>query len=76
MTMQDAAGGEASGEAAISANSPPREISIDEPRVRQILNIPESIRVVAVTPLGYPDEAPAPRSRKPSDELVCMETYR
>ena len=48
----------------------------DEAKIRQILGIPESVRVVAVTPLGYPDEAPAPRSRKSLTELACMEKYR
>jgi len=35
----------------------------------QVLNLPDGAVVVAVTPLGYPDEAPAPRPRKNPDAI-------
>ena len=41
----------------------------DEKAVKEALGIPKHIRVVALTPLGYPDEDPAPRSRKSLNEI-------
>jgi len=49
--------------------------SFDEKRVKEILGIPEGIRVVAMTPLGYPTDSPAERPRKNLDEIVCYERY-
>jgi len=42
----------------------------DEKIVKKALNIPENIRVVALTPLGYPDEAPEPRARNSMDQIT------
>lgn len=42
----------------------------DEEIVREALGVPESHRIVALTPLGYPDEDPPAKNRKPSVELV------
>jgi len=47
----------------------------DESKVKEALGVPENIRVVASTPLGYPDEAPAARSRKGLDEIVSYNRY-
>ena len=38
--------------------------------IKELLGIPESIRVVALTPLGIPAEAPEPRPRKSMEELA------
>ena len=38
--------------------------------VRKALGVPDNIRVVASTPLGYPAEAPPSRNRKSLDEIV------
>jgi nitroreductase len=43
--------------------------------IRPVLNIPEDKYVCCVLTLGYPDEAPAPRPRKPMEELVRYETW-
>ncbi|HHV59723.1 MAG TPA: nitroreductase [Clostridiaceae bacterium] len=48
----------------------------DEKMVKEILNVPDNVRVVAITPLGYPDESPAPRPRKKLEDIVCFETYK
>lgn len=48
---------------------------IYEGKLRQALGIPPSVRVVAVTPLGYPDEAPKPRRRKALAEIVYRERW-
>lgn len=49
--------------------------NFNEKKVKEILGIPDEVRVVAVTPLGYPAESPAPRPRKQPDEIVCYERY-
>ncbi len=46
-----------------------------EDRVKEILGIPDHIRVVALLPLGYPAEEPAARPRKPLNEIVCYEKW-
>ena len=48
----------------------------DEQSVREILDIPNAARVVAMTPLGYPAEDPAPRPRKQTAEVVTFNGYR
>ncbi len=46
-----------------------------EDEVKKILKIPEPVRVVAVIPLGYPDESPSQRDRKDFDEIICFEKF-
>lgn len=48
----------------------------DEEAVKEILGIPGNVRVVSMTPLGYPERFPAPRPRKSLSEIVCYERYR
>lgn len=47
-----------------------------EEKVRELLGIPEDVRVIALTPLGYPDEAPEKTPRKNLEELVVYERYQ
>jgi len=47
----------------------------DEKVVKETLGIPENIRVVALTPLGYPDEAPLYKERKSMDEMVSRNKW-
>lgn len=47
-----------------------------EDKVREILGVPEDVRVVALTPLGYPDEAPERTPRKNLEELVLYDRYQ
>jgi len=42
---------------------------------KKILNIPEEVRVVAMTPLGYPNQPPSRKFRKRLDQIVCYEKY-
>jgi len=49
--------------------------NFNENAVKEILDIPENVRVVAITPLGYPKEVPSPRPRKSLSEIVCYEKY-
>ncbi len=47
----------------------------DAEQVKRILGIPENLSVVALSPLGYPAETPAPRPRKALAEIVHYEKY-
>lgn len=49
--------------------------AFDENLAKKALGVPDNIRVVASTPLGYPDENPNPRPRKPIDEVRCFNKY-
>lgn len=46
-----------------------------EDMVKEILRIPDDVRVVAITPLGYPAEKPNAKSRKSLEEIVCYDKY-
>jgi len=50
--------------------------SFKEDKVREILEIPEDVRVVAMTPLGYLDEAPEMTPRKNIEELIRYDRYQ
>jgi len=50
--------------------------AFSEKEVKRILRIPEELTVIALLPIGFPDEAPAPRVRKPLKEIVFIEKYR
>jgi nitroreductase len=47
----------------------------NEEMVKSILNIPEEIRVVGITALGYPDENPGPRPRKTTEQILVKEIW-
>ncbi|MBA7635137.1 NADH dehydrogenase [subsurface metagenome] len=49
--------------------------SFEEEEVKAILNIPENVKVLALTPLGYPDEIPRFRRRKSLDEIISYDRY-
>jgi nitroreductase len=46
-----------------------------EELVRDLLDIPDKYKVVALTPLGEPDETPSLKERKSLDEIVSWEKY-
>lgn len=43
--------------------------------LKKVLGIPDHMKVVAVTPLGYPAEKPKPKERKPLSEIVHYEKF-
>ncbi len=49
--------------------------AFDEKKVKEILNIPDHVRVVALLPLGYPSSVPPPAPRKSLDEIVMLEKW-
>ena len=48
---------------------------IKEDEIRSILGVPENIRVVALTPLGYPAVYPEFPGRKALDEIACYDKW-
>ncbi len=44
-------------------------------KVREILNIPETIKVVELLTLGYPADSPRPKNRKTIEEIVHYEEW-
>lgn len=49
--------------------------AFEEKDVKRILNVPEGVRVLALTPLGYPDEEPRDRGRKLLEEIISYDSY-
>ena len=49
--------------------------AFNEDETKKILNIPEHVRVVAMTPLGYPNQPLSQKSRKSLDQIICFEKY-
>ncbi|GFO56924.1 hypothetical protein GMSM_39310 [Geomonas sp. Red276] len=47
----------------------------DEERIKQALGIPAGIRVIGITPLGYPEQEPKQRPRKELREIAFAETW-
>jgi nitroreductase len=47
----------------------------DEATVKTALAIPDAMRVVALTPFGYPDETREPKSRKSMDEITSRNRW-
>ena len=44
--------------------------AFDEKEVKKVLNIPDHLRVVCLTPLGYADGEPKPKPRKALTDIV------
>ena len=49
--------------------------AFEQDRVKELLKVPESVSVVAVTPVGYPAMIPVPTDRKPLDAIVCYDQF-
>lgn len=47
----------------------------DEAGIKRSLGIPANIRIVGVTPLGYPDQEPKPRPRKELNEIAFYNVW-
>ena len=46
-----------------------------EQDVKDILQVPEDVKVMALTPIGYPAEEPKDRGRKDQKEIVSYDKY-
>jgi nitroreductase len=47
-----------------------------EEKVKDVLGIPENIRVAILLTVGYPAESPAARPRKKLEEIVAYDTWK
>lgn len=47
----------------------------DEEKIKEMLQIPKSFKVLTAISVGYPDEAPKPRPRLSQEELVFYEVF-
>jgi len=46
-----------------------------EEETRKAINAPREMRPVALIPIGFPNEAPSPRDRRPLSEVVKKENF-
>ncbi len=46
-----------------------------EQDVKKILNVPDDVTVLALTPIGYPAEEPKDRGRKPISEIISYDSW-
>jgi nitroreductase len=46
-----------------------------EDQVQELIRAPKDIRPVALIPIGYPEEKPVARGRRPLSEIMHKETY-
>lgn len=49
--------------------------AFDPQAAREVLDLPADLVPIAFTPLGYPNDQPTAKSRKPVDELVRRHTW-
>jgi nitroreductase len=49
--------------------------AFDEKAVKGILSVPDDVKIVALTPIGYPAEEPKDRGRKNLKEIVSYDRY-
>lgn len=49
--------------------------AFDQEEVKRILEVPQEFKVVALLPVGYPDDAPGAKIRKELAEIVCEEKF-
>lgn len=49
--------------------------SFDELKAKKVLNMPENFRIVELMSLGYPDQIPPARPRKPIQDLINWDSW-
>ena len=49
--------------------------SFNEQKIKELLNVPEDWKIVALITFGYPTESPKPRKKKSKDELFSNNTF-
>ncbi len=49
--------------------------NFDEAKAKEILGVPPDVRIVAMTPIGYPEGSPRPFARKRIDDLLHRERW-
>ncbi len=48
----------------------------DEGKAARVLGVPSGVKLELLIAVGYPDEAPGPRPRKPADKMSSFNIYR
>jgi len=46
-----------------------------EAEVKRILKIPDEVKVIALTPIGYPAQEPSLKPRKPLSEITSIDSF-
>jgi nitroreductase len=46
-----------------------------EAEVKKVLKIPDGVKVIALTPLGYPVQEPPARPRKPLNDIISYDRF-
>jgi nitroreductase len=46
-----------------------------EAEVKRILKIPDDVKVIALTPLGYPAQEPSAKPRKPLSDITSLDKF-
>lgn len=49
--------------------------AFSQEEVKKILSIPDKYKVVALLPIGFPDDSPGPKTRKSLEEIICYESF-
>jgi len=49
--------------------------ALEEKEVKRLLNIPKKAHVIALLPIGVPDDTPSPRPQKEISEIFFEEEY-
>jgi nitroreductase len=49
--------------------------AFSQDKVREVLRIPGSVKVIGVMTLGHPKDEPKEKTRKSLDEIVCYDTW-
>lgn len=49
--------------------------AFEEKEVKPLLGVPDDVRVLALTPLGYPDEVPRDRGRKALEQIISYDKF-
>jgi nitroreductase len=49
--------------------------AFSQEEVKKVLKIPDKYKVVALLPLGFPDDSPKPKTRKSLEEIICYENF-
>jgi nitroreductase len=48
----------------------------DQDKMKALLGIPEPVKIILLTILGYPNEKPEPKPRKAITDIVCYGKYK
>jgi nitroreductase len=49
--------------------------AFNEDKAKEAVNAPEGVRPVAIIPMGYPNEAPSQRNRRPISQIMHHESF-